>query len=137
DERALRTLPAGEEQGRLGPADLLAQATVTVGLARLLLQALELGFQRRQPVVDPGEIAFGGVQALLRFVAPRMQAGDTGGLFEDGAALFRPGGDQGTNLALADQRRRAGAAGGVGEQDLHVARAHFAAVDAIDRTLAP
>ena len=43
------------------------------------------------------------------------------------------GGDQLADLALADHRRRMGAGGGIGEQQLHVAGAHVAAVDLVDR----
>lgn len=62
-----------------------------------------------------------------------VQAGDAGGVFQHAASLFRFGLDDFTDLALVDQRRRPGAGGGVGEQQLHVAGAHFAAVDAIHR----
>ena len=62
-----------------------------------------------------------------------MQAGDAGRLLEDQPPRLRLGGDDLADLALAHQRRRARAGGGVGEQQLHVARAHLAAVDAIGR----
>ncbi len=63
-----------------------------------------------------------------------MQAGDAGGIFQHAAALLGLGLDDLADLALVNQRRRARAGGGVGKQELHVAGAHVAAVDAIDRT---
>ena len=62
-----------------------------------------------------------------------MQAGDAGGVFQHAAALLGLGLDDLADLALVDQRGRTRAGGGVGEQDLHVAGTHVAAVDAIDR----
>ena len=64
-----------------------------------------------------------------------MQAGDAGRLFQNAAARLRLRRDDLADLALAHQRRRARAGGGVGEQQLHVAGAHLAAVDAVDRAL--
>ena len=62
-----------------------------------------------------------------------MQAGDAGGFFQHAAALFGLGLDDLADAALMHQRGRARAGGGVGEQDLHVAGAHLAAVDAVVR----
>ena len=62
-----------------------------------------------------------------------MQAADTGGVFENAPARLRLGADQFADLPLAHQRRRMRAGGGIGEQKLHVAGAHFAAVDSIGR----
>jgi hypothetical protein len=69
-------------------------------------------------------------------VAPRLQPADAGGLFQEQPALGRPGIDQPADPALADQRDRLCARGRIGEQQLHVAGAHLAAVDAIGRALA-
>ena len=67
----------------------------------------------------------------------RVQARDAGRLLQDQPPVLRLGGDQLGDLALAHQGRRIGAGGGVGEQQLHVARAHLAAVDPVGRALAP
>ena len=75
-----------------------------------------------QPRTFWGRIAHGGVQA-----------GDAGGVFQHAAPLLRLGLDDLADLALVDEGRRTRAGGGVGEQDLHVAGAHVAAVDAVDR----
>ncbi len=62
-----------------------------------------------------------------------MQAGNSGGFFQDGAAGERLLADQKADLALTHEGGRAGARRGLGEEDLHVALAHVAAIDAIDR----
>ena len=63
-----------------------------------------------------------------------MEAGDARGLFEDQPARLGPGRNDLPDLPLAHQRRRARASRSVGEQELHVARAHLLAVDAVGRT---
>ena len=60
-----------------------------------------------------------------------MQAGDAGGFLQHAAALLGLGLDDLADAALMHQCRRTRAGGGVGEQDLHVAGAHLAAVDAV------
>ena len=67
-------------------------------------------------------------------MAARMQAGDARRLFEQDAPLARLGVDDGADAALADEGRRMRAGRGIGKQQLHVARAHLAAVDAIVRS---
>ena len=64
-----------------------------------------------------------------------MQTGNAGGLFQHAAALFGLGLDDLADAALMHERGRTRAGRGVGEQDLHVARANFAAIDAIARAL--
>jgi hypothetical protein len=63
-----------------------------------------------------------------------MQAGNTGSLFQHAPTLLRFGLDNFADTALMDQCRRASAGGGVRKEDLHVARTHLAAIDAIVRT---
>ena len=125
--------PAQMEQRGLGLAHLGRDLAVADRLARLLLQAFDLPGELADHVLDAGEVGLGGLQPQFGLVAAGMQAGDAGGIFQHAAALFRLGLDDLADLALVDQRRRTRAGGGVGEQDLHVAGAHVAAVDAIDR----
>ena len=63
-----------------------------------------------------------------------MEAGDARGLFQDQPARLGLGRNDLPDLPLAHQRRRARARRRVGEQELHVARAHLLAVDAVGRT---
>jgi hypothetical protein len=66
-----------------------------------------------------------------------VQTGHAAGLFQNSASVLRLGGDQFGNLALTHQGRTVSPRRGVGEQQLDVAGAHFLAVDAIGRALAP
>ena len=127
-------LPPGDEMGeRVVAADVGGEIAVAARLARLALQALDLDVDLLQDVLDAQKVVLRPFQPQLRLVAARMEAGNAGRLLEDEPARLGLGGDDLADLALADERGRAGAGGGVGEQELHVARAHLLAVDAIGR----
>ncbi len=131
-------LPPRDEVGeRLVAADVGGEIPVTARLAGLAFQALDLDVDLLQDVLDPQEVVLGPFQAKLRLVAARMQAGNAGRLLEDESSRLGLGRDDLADLALADERGRAGAGGGVGEQELHVARAHLLAVDPIGRARLP
>ncbi len=126
----------GDKRGeRLILADLRRKSAVTRRLARLALQAVGLAVDLFQHVFEAGEVFRRRVETQLGLVAARMQAGDAGGVFKNAAARLGLGGNDLADLSLAHQRRRARAGGGVGEQNLHVACAHLAAVDPIGRAL--
>ena len=125
--------PAQVKQHGLGFADLGCDFAIADRLTRLLLQAVDLSGQLPDHVLDAGEVGFGGLQPQFGLVAAGMKAGDAGGIFQHAAALLGLGLNDLADLALVDERRRTRAGRGVGEQDLHVAGAHVAAVDAIDR----
>ena len=129
--------PAQVEQGRLGAADVIAEVAVAVRLPGLFLEAVELGVQGDQHVVDAAQVGIGAAQAQFGLVAARIQTGDAGGVFQNGTPFGRLGGDDGADPPLADDRRGTGAAGRVGEQNLHVAGAHLLAVDAVGGAAAP
>ena len=86
-------------------------------------------------VFEPLEIVLGSLEPQLRLVAARMQAGDSGGLLEHAPALLGLRLNDLADPALVHQSRRPRAGRGVGEQDVHVAGAHLAAVDAVDRAV--
>ena len=127
----LRFGPAQMQQDRLDLADLGGELLVAPRLPRLAPQALDLRLELAQDVVEALQIAVRRLEAQLGLVAAAVQAGDAGGIFQDAPALLGLGVDQFPDLALAHERRRAGARGGVLEQDAHVAGTHLAAVDAI------
>src|SRR6185312_12409432 len=108
------------------------EVAIARGLARLALQAGELALHLPDDVFQAREVGFGGAQPQFRLMAALVQAADAGGLLQNGAARQRLLRDQKTDLALAHKGGRAGAGGGIGEEDLHIALAHVAAVDAID-----
>ena len=123
------------EQRRLGLAHVGRHLAVLHRLARLTLQRVHLRRELADHVFEPIEIGLGRLQPQLGLVAARMQAGDAGGFFQHAAALLGLGLDDLADAALMHQRGRARAGRGVGEQQLHVARAHLAAVEAIERAL--
>ena len=133
-ERRLMLAPGDEARERLVAADRAGELAVAVRLARLTLEAVDLGVDLLQHVLDAGEIVLGALQPELGFVAARVEAGDARGLLQDQPARLGLGGNDLANLALAHQRRRARSRRRVGEQELHVARAHLLAVDAVGRT---
>ncbi len=104
-------------------------------LPGLLLERLHLGRELADHVLEPQQVLLGRAQPQLRLVPPRVQARNAGRLFQHAPALLGLGLDDLADAALMHQRRRARAGRGVGEQDMHVAGAHLAAVDAIGRAL--
>ncbi len=125
--------PAQVKQQGLGLAHLGRDFAVADRLPRLLLQAVDLSGQLPDHVLDAGEVGLGRLEAQFGLVAAGVKPGDTGGVLQHPAALFRLGLDDLADLALVNQRRRTRAGGGIRKQDLHVAGAHVAAVDAVDR----
>ena len=115
-----------------GPARRDAVADRLLGLA---LERVDLAGDLADDVLEAREVLLGGAQPQLRLVPARVQPGDAGGLLEHAAALLGLGLDDLADAALVHQRRRARAGRGIGEQDLHVARAHLAAVDPIGRAV--
>ena len=123
------------KQRRLGLAHLLGDSAVAHGLAGLALEPIDLLGELADHVLEAGEVLLGGAQPQLGLVAAGVQAGNAGGFFQHAAALLGLGLDDLADAALVDEGGRARAGRGVGEQDLDVAGAHFAAVDAIGRAL--
>ena len=125
--------PAQVEQGGFRLAHLRRDVAVADRLPRLLLERLHLAGELIDDVFQPQQVLLGRAQPQLRLVPPRMQPGNAGRLFQHAPALLGLGLDDLADAALVDQRRRARAGRGVGKQDMHVARAHLAAIDAIGR----
>ena len=125
--------PAQVEQSRLGLAHARRDLAIADRLPRLLLEALDLARQLPDHVLDAREICLGGFQPQFGLVAAGVQPGDARGVFQHAAALLGLRLNDFADLALVHQGRGPRAGGGVGEQDLYVAGAHVAAVDAVDR----
>ena len=123
------------QQQRFGAPHLTGNVAIAHRLPRLGLERGDLRRELADDVLDPLEIVLGGLEPQLRLVPARMQAGNAGGFFEQAAALIRPRLDDLADAALVDQRRRARAGRGVGEQHVDVAGAHLAAVDPEGRAL--
>ena len=115
-------------------ADLRGQGLVALGRLRAPRGAGgQFGLQFARQIVQPLEIGQRGAHAQFGLVSAPVQAGDAARLLEDPAPVLRLGADQFGNLALADEGRRIGPAGSVGEQDLNIAGADLTAIDAIGR----
>ena len=93
--------------------------------------AVDLGRQLADHVFKAQQIGFRALEPQFSLVAAGMQAGNAGGFFQHAAALLGLGLDDLADAALMHQRRRPRAGRGIGEHDLHVAGAHFAAIDAV------
>ena len=124
--------PAQVVQRGLDLAHLGRDVAVADRLPRLALERVDLAGQLVDHVLDPQEVGLGRLQPQFGLVAARVQAGNAGGLFQHAAALLGLGLDDLADAALVDERGRARAGRGVGEQRHHVARAHLAAVDAVE-----
>ena len=123
------------KKGGLGITDMAADVSVTGCLAALFFEVKELRVERDEHVVQAVQVGFGAAQAQLGLVAPRVKAGDAGGLFQDGTPFRRLGGDDRPDSALVDQGRRPRPGGRVGEQELHVVGPYFLAVYAVGGAL--
>ncbi len=126
--------PAQVEQHCLGFAHLGRDLAIADRLPRLPLQSVDLAGELADHVLDAGQVGFCSFQPKLGLVPARMQAGDARGVFQHAAALLGLCLDDFADAALMHQRRRTGAGRGVRKQDLHVAGAHLASVDAIGGT---
>ena len=124
-------------QHGLGLAHRGGDRAVAQRLARLALEPVDLRRELRDHVVEPVQILLGGVEPQFCLVAARMQAGNAGGFLEHAPALLGLRLDDLADAALVHERRGARAGRGIREQDLHVARAHFAAIDPIGRAGVP
>jgi hypothetical protein len=121
-----------QRQGLL-TANFGGQTLVAAGLTRLTVQIFDLLLKLAENILETSKIVLGALEAQLRLVTARMQAGDAGRFLENEPSRLRLGADEFADLALADEGRRARSGGGVGEQQLYVAGADLAAVDAVGR----
>ncbi len=117
----------------LGLADLSRNLAVALRLPGLALQRLQLRGELADHIAEALEIGFGGLEAKLSLMAPAVQAGNAGGVFQHAAALLRSGIDDLPDAALAHQRRGARTGRCVLEQQADVAGAGVLAVDPVGR----
>ena len=131
----LRVDEAQMEQHRLRGANLLRYRPVAHGLACLTFQPVDLAGELTNHILEPHQVLLRGMQPQFGFVTAGMQARNTGRFFQHPPALLGLGLDDLADAPLVNHRRRARAGGGIGKQDLHVARAYFAAIDPVGRAL--
>ncbi len=84
-----------------------------------------------EDVVDAGEVLLGGLEAELGEALFGLEAGDAGGLFDDGAAVEGLGAEQLADALLADDGVGLAAEAGAHEDVLNVAQAADLAVEQI------
>ena len=130
-------LPAQIIERGLDLADFGRDVAVADCLAGLALERVDLAGQLLDHVIDPEKVRFRGLEAQLSLVTARVQAGNSGGLFEDAAALLGLGLDDLADAALMDESGRTRAGRSVGKQGHDVAGADLAAVDAVERAFFP
>src|SRR5262249_12501545 len=116
---------------RPGLPHALGAGGVADRLARLPFERVDLAGELSDHVFEPREVVLGRAQPQLRLVPARMQARYAGGFFEHAPALLRLGLADLADAPLMPPRGGAGARRSVGEQNVHVAGAHLAAVDAV------
>src|SRR6185312_14240346 len=103
-------------------------------LSCLTLQILQLAFDFADHVVETSHIRFGGAQPKFGFMTALVQACNPGRFFQNGAPVERLLADEHADLALPHEGGGTGTGRCIGKEDLHIALAHVAAVDAINGT---
>src|SRR6185312_3115685 len=129
----LRVGPCEVHEKRILPPNFVGYFFVAPRRARLPLEAVDLAVELAEHVAETREIGLGRPEAQLRLMAAAVQPRDARGVLENTAALLGLGVDDLADLPLPHQRRRARTGRRVLEQDLYVACARLAAVDAIRR----
>ncbi len=135
--RIARLDEADVEELCLPLADIGRQHLEATGLPSLTLEAFDLAAELGCDILQPLEIRFRSTQPKLRLMAPGMQAGNAGRLFQQLPARLRLCLNELANPALPDHGGGTSTRGGIGKQKLHVLGAGFLAVDAVDRAVLP
>ena len=101
--------PAGEDQTTLGDLDGVRQFAIALSGTCLPPQHIGPCLHLGHDFGDPGKVGFGGLEPDLRLASADVQPGNPGGLLKHRAAFGRLGGNDGADLALADESWRVGA----------------------------
>ena len=112
-------------------AQLLDQPAVATGRVGLTLQRRELAAHLAEEVVEPQQVALGGLEPSLGPLASLPELQDPGRFLDDAAAVFGPGVQHRVELALADDHVLLAADPGVGEQLLDVEQPAGRAVELV------
>ena len=105
-------------------------ATRGIGLA---LEGPQLAAHLAEQVGEPEQVRLGRLEPALGLLLALAVLEDARGLFDDGAAVFRPRVEHGVELALPDDDVLLAADAGVGEELLQVEQAARRAVDRVLR----
>ena len=110
---------------------LVADGGIALGLGGLALERVHLPRDFFEDVVDAGEVLLGLLEAQFGETLLGLEAGDAGGLFDDGAAVVRLGAEKLADALLADDGVGLRAEAGAHEDVLNVAQAAELAVEQI------
>ena len=122
-------LAPGEEQPQA--VELGHQVAVAAGGLGLALQRPQLAPDLAQEVLQPQQVALGGLEPALGLLLALAELQDTGGLLDDGPPVLGPGVEDGVDLALAHDHVLLAADAAVGQQLLDVEQAARHAVDGV------
>ncbi len=121
---------AGEDEAQLG-AHFFAQASVALGLGGLALQRIHLARDFVENVVDAGQVQLGVFEAGFGQALFGLEFRDSGGFFEDGAAVGGAAAEDLADASLLDQRVGLRAQAGAHEEFLNVAQAAELAIQQV------
>ncbi len=121
---------AGEDDAQAA-AQLIAHGGVALGLGGLALERVHLPRDLFEDVVHAREILLGRFEAQLGETLLGLEAGDAGGLFDDGAAVVRLGAEKLADALLLDDGVALRAEAGAHEDVLNIAQAAELAVEQI------
>ena len=119
------------EQPQPGVAEVGLDAGGPAGHLGLAAQRLELAAQLGGEVGQPVEVVLHAVELAERLLLALAVLEDAGGLLDEGAAVLGAAGEDGVELALADDDVHLPADAGVAEQLLDVEQPHLVAVDLV------
>ncbi len=126
--------PAQVKQGRFGLADLLGDhAIADRACLAWRLSASIWAASWLMTSSSRVKLCSAARSRSSSLVPPRVQAGDAGGFLEHASALLGLGVDDLADASLVDESGEREPGRCIGQQDLHVAGAHLAAVDPIGR----
>ena len=122
-------LATGDEHSEVG--QLGDETAVASRRFRLTLEGTELPAHLAQQILQPQQIAFGGLQAALRLLLALAVLEYARGLFDDQPPLFGPRVEHRVDLALADDHVLLPADAAVGQELLDVEQTTRRAVDGV------
>ena len=105
--------PAGKDQPPFGNANVGGKLAIALGRPRLSPERAGPLLHVGEDFVQPVEVGLRCAQLLFRILAADVQAGNASCLFQHRAPVDRLGGDDSTDLALADKRGGMRAGGGI------------------------
>src|ERR1019366_4581713 len=111
--------------------ELDLELAIALGLGCLAFERIHLPGDFLQDVVDARQILLGAFQFGFGEALPSLELGNSGGFFDDAAAVLRLGAEDLADAPLLDDGVAFGTESGADEQILDVAQAGAAAIDEV------